>query len=108
MLARLVSAVLKLNSVEGFARTIKDDVISRLRNHKGFKDEIAFGASHGTEAVAISLRDQKKNAAALYRTTDPQVLEFLAKVVEGTPEVKTYEVTTSSYHKIAARGAAAS
>jgi hypothetical protein len=108
MFAWHVSAVLKLNSVEEFTRRLKDEVIPRLRKHKGFKDEIASGASHGTEAVAISLRDQKKNAAALYRTTDPQVLEFLAKGVEGTPEVKTYEVTISSYHKIAARGAAAS
>lgn len=108
MFARHVSVVLKPNSVEEFTRTINDEVLPLLRKQKGFKDGIAFVASDGTEAVAISLRDQKKNAAAPYRTTDPQVLEFLARVVEGTPEVKTYEVTTSSYHKIAVRGAAAS
>jgi len=108
MFARHVSVVLKPNSVEEFTRTIKDEVIPLLRKQKGFRDEITFVASDGTEAVGISLWDQKENAAAYYRTTYPQVLGFLAKVVEGTPEVKAYEVTNSTYHKIAARAAAAS
>jgi hypothetical protein len=30
------------------------------------------------------------------------VLEGLAKVVDGTPEVDTYEVANSTFHKIAA------
>jgi hypothetical protein len=108
MFARRVSVVLKPNSVEEFTRTIKDEVLSLLRKQKGFKDEIAFVASDGTEAGAISLWNQKENAGAYYQTIDSQVLEFLAKVIEGTPEIKTYEVTNSSYHKIAARAAAAS
>jgi hypothetical protein len=54
------------------------------------------------------LWDHKENAAAYYRTTYPQVLELLARVVEGTTEVKTLEVTNSTYHKIAAPAATAS
>ena len=108
MFARHVSVVLKPNSVEEFTRTIKDQVIPLLRKQKGFRDEITFVSSDGTEAVGISLWDQKENAAACYRTLYPQVLGFLANVVEGTPEVKAYEVTNSTYHKIAARAAAAS
>jgi hypothetical protein len=34
--------------------------------------------------------------------TYPQVLKGLAKVVDGTPEVDTYEVANSTFHKIAA------
>ena len=100
--------VLKPNSVAEFTRTIKDEVIPLLRKQKGFRDEITFVASDGTEAVGISLWDQKENAAAYYRTIYPQVLEFLAKVVEGTPEVKAYEVTNSTYHKMSDRAATAS
>jgi len=107
MFARHVSVVLKPNSVEEFTRTIKDQVIPLLRKQKGFRDEITFVSSDGTEAVGISLWDQKENAAAYYRTLYPQVLGFLANVVEGTPEVKAYEITNSTYHKIAARAAAA-
>ena len=53
--------------------------------------------------MAISLWDQKENAEAYNRSTYAQVLRALAKVVEGTPEVETYEVSNSTFHKIAAR-----
>ena len=74
-----------------------------LRKQKGFPDEITFVASSGTEAVGISLWDQKENAEAYNRGTYPQVQKALAKVVEGTAEIKTYEVANSTFHKIAAR-----
>ena len=107
MFARHVSIVLKPNSVDEFTRTMKNLIIPLLRKQKGFMDEITLIAPDGTEAVGISLWDRKKNAAGYYRTTYPHVLELLAKVVEATPEVKSYEVTNSTYHKIAARAAAA-
>ena len=108
MFARHVSVVLKPNSVEEFTRTIKDQVIPLLRKQKGFKDEITFVVPDGTEAIGIALWDHKENAAAYYRTAYPQVLELLSRVVEGTTEVKTLEVSNSTYHKIAARAATAS
>ena len=33
----------------------------------------------------------------------PEVLKALSKVVEGTPEVLTFEVANSTSHRIAAR-----
>jgi len=69
----------------------------------GFADEITFVAADGTQALAISLWDRKENAEAYGRETYPEVLKGLAKVVEGTPEVGTYEVANSTFHKIAAR-----
>ena len=103
MFARHVSVVLKPNSVEEFTRTIKDQVIPLLRKQKGFRDEITFVSSDGTEAVGISLWDQKENAEAYNRTTFPQVLELLARVADETPQVKTFEVSHSTFHKINAR-----
>jgi hypothetical protein len=107
MFARHVSMILKANSVAEFTRTIENEIIPLLRKQKGFKDEITLVVAGGREAVGISLWDQKENAEAYNRTTYPQVLELLlARVVEGTPEVKTYEVANSTFHKIAARAAA--
>jgi hypothetical protein len=108
MFARHVSVVLKPNSVDEFNRTIEDKVIPLRRKQKGFKGEITIAASYRAEAGAISLWDQKEDPATYYQTIYPQVLEFLAKVIEGTPEVKPYEATNSTYHKIAARAAAGS
>jgi hypothetical protein len=108
MFARFVSMALKPNSAAEFTRTIKNKIIPLLRKQKGFKDEITFIDPGGMEALGITLWDQKENAAAYYRTTYPLVQEILARVVEATPEVKTYEVTNSTCHTIAARAAAAS
>jgi hypothetical protein len=103
MFARHVSLHLKPNSVREFTDTIDKEVTPLLRKQKGFEDEITFVASGGTEAVGISLWDQKENADAYNRGTYPQVQKALAKVVEGTPEIKTYDVANSTFHKIAAR-----
>ena len=108
MFARHVSMFLKADCTAEFTRTVKNEIIPLLRKQKGFKDEITLVVPDGTEAIGITLWDQKENAAAYYRTTYPRVLEILARVVEGTIEVKTLEVSNSTYHKIAARGAAAS
>ena len=105
MFARSVHLHLKPNSVAEFARTIEKEIIPLLRKQKGFQDEITFVVPGGTEAVAISLWDQKEDAEAYNRGTYPEVLRGLAKVVEGTPQVQTYEVSNSTFHKIAARAA---
>jgi hypothetical protein len=47
------------------------------------------------------LWDEKENAEAYNRGTYPEVLKALSKVLEGTPQVQTYEVFNSTFHKIA-------
>jgi len=106
MFARLVSMDLKPDSAAEFTRTIENEIIPLLRKQKGFKSEITFVAPNGTEAVGISLWDHRENAQAYYRTTYPQVLGLLSKVVDGIPVVMNYKVANSTLHKIAARAAA--
>jgi hypothetical protein len=102
MFARSVSIRLKPNSVAEFTRLIEHEALPLLRKQKGFQDEITFVAPTGTDAVAISLWDQKQNADSYNRDTYPGLLKSLGKVVEGTPQVHTYEVASSTFHKIAA------
>ena len=80
MFARSVSMHLKPNSVAEFTRTIENEIIPLLRKQKGFQDEITFVAPGGTEAIGISLWDQKENAEAYSRGTYPEVQKALAKV----------------------------
>jgi len=106
MVARNVSIRLKANSFKDFTRTLENEVIPLLRKQKGFQDEITLVASGGFEAIGISLWDLKENAEAYSRGAYSEVQKALAKVVEGTPEVEVYEVSNSTFHKIAARVAA--
>ena len=102
MFARSVALRLKPNSVEEFRRMIELEIIPLLRKQKGFQDEIMFIASGGIEAVGISLWDEKENANAYDHKIYPEVTKALAKLVEGTPQVQTYEVSNSTFHKIVA------
>ena len=105
MFARNESMRLKPNSVTEFTKTLENEVIPLLRKQKGFQDEITFVVPGGTEAVGVSLWDQKENAEAYDRGTYPQVLYALLKVTEGTPKVQGYEVCNSTFHKIAPHAA---
>jgi len=106
MFARRVSMQLKHNSVAEFTQRIEKDILPLLRKQTGFRDEITFVVPSGTEAFGISLWENKENAEAYNRGSYPEVTKILARVVEGTPKVETYEVANSTFHKIAAAAGA--
>ena len=103
MFARSVSFHLKPGRRTEFTQTLEKDIIPMLRKHKGFQDEIAFVAPNGTDAVAISFWDLKENADTYARVGYAPVLKSMEPVVEGTPQVQSYEVSNSTFHKTAAR-----
>ena len=106
MFARIVSMRLKPNSMAEFTQTIEKRILPILRKQKGFRDEITFIPPGGTEAVGISLWDSREQAEAYNSSGYSEVLKELNKLVEGTPQVKTYDVANSTAHNIAARPAA--
>jgi hypothetical protein len=103
MFARSVSMRLKFQSVAKFNRAMENEILPLLRKQTGFQDELVLVSSNGTEALGISLWDQKDNAEAYHRTTYEEVQKLLSKVIEGTPQVQTYEVSTSTLHKAGAQ-----
>ena len=106
MFARSISFRLKPHSIAAFTKLIEDETLPLLRKQKGFQDEMTFVAPGGTEAVGISLWDQKENAEAYGRGTYAEVQKVLGKVLEGTPRVQSYEVGNSTLHQVAALGGA--
>jgi len=102
MYARRVSMHLKPNSAVEFTRRLETDIIPLLRKQKGFKDELTFITTGGKDAFGISLWDRTEDAEAYNRGTYPEVAKLLATVVDGTPQVETYEVSNSTCHKIPA------
>lgn len=106
MFARCVNIPLKPNALAEFNKTLEKEVLPLLQKQKGFRDELTLVAPDGLEVIGISLWEQKDDAEAYNRTTYPEVQKLLAKVTEGTPRVQTYEVSTSTIHKAAARGVA--
>ncbi len=106
MFARRVYMHLKPNTVAELTQRLEKDVLPLLRKQKGFQDEITFVGQGGGEAFAISLWDTRESAEAYNRGTYPEVTKLLASMVEGAPQVETFDVTNSTFHKIAAAVAA--
>jgi hypothetical protein len=105
MYARSVSFRLKPGRSAEFTKTLETAVIPVLRKQKGFLDEIALVAPGGVEAVGLSLWGVKEDAETYARGAYPGVLKALEPVIEGTPQVQIYEVSNSTFHKIAAHAA---
>jgi hypothetical protein len=104
MYTRHVTMKLKANSALEFARIIENEILPLLRKQQGFRDEITFVAPERSEAVGISFWETKENAEAYNLTGYPEILKTLAQVVEGTPKVETFELSSSTLHKLAAKG----
>jgi len=104
--ARIVSMRLKPNMTAEFTQTMEKRILPILRKQKGFRDEITFIAPGGMEAVGISFWDSREQADAYNNASYGEVLKELNRLVEGTPQIKAYDVANSTSHNIAARPAA--
>ena len=101
MFARTVSIHLKSNMLSDYNRTFDKDILPLLRKQKGFRDEITLSNPSSLDAIAISLWETRADAEAYNTNTYPEVLKTLARMIDGTPRVQTFEAVTSTFHKVA-------
>src|SRR5882724_2816164 len=106
MFARFVSMRLKSGNLTEFDRILEKEIIPLPQRQKGFREEIVLTNPNGAEAVGISIWEQKENAESYNREKFSEVQQLLTKVLDGTPQVKTYQVSHSTVHKIAAHATA--
>ena len=101
MFARIVSVYLKSNMLSDYTRTFENVVLPLLRKQKGFRDEITLSNPGSLDVIAISLWESKANAETYNTDTYPEVLRKLARMIDGTPKVQTFEAVTSTFHQVA-------
>ena len=103
MFARNVHMQLKPNTATQFTLTLEKDVLPLLRKQPGFQEEVAFIGASGNEAYAMSFWETKEKAEQYGRAAYPEVLKAFGNVIQGTPQVVSYEVCSSTIPKFAAR-----
>jgi hypothetical protein len=99
MFARNISFHLKPNMLSDYTRAFDKDVLPLLRKQNGFKDEIILAGPGGVDMTAISVWENKNDADTYNTNTYPQVLKTLARFIEGTPQLHTFDVVSSTLHK---------
>jgi heme-degrading monooxygenase HmoA len=100
MFARSVAVKLKPGTLAEFTQAMDNEIFPWLRKQKGFLDAIMLAVPGGREIVAISFWDQEENAQVYNSTGYPEVLQILKKLLAGTPQVKTFEVVSSTLQKV--------
>jgi quinol monooxygenase YgiN len=102
MYSRHVTCQLKPITREELTQLFDREILPVLQKQNGFNEEITFVDPDGKQVLAISMWESKASADTYSRETYPQVLKSLARLVEGTPQVRGFEVAMSTLHKTAA------
>jgi heme-degrading monooxygenase HmoA len=100
MFARHVAVKLKPGTLSEFTRVMDYEILPWLRKQKGFLDAITLAVPGGKEIVSISFWDQEKNAQVYNSTGYPEVLHILKDILTGTPQVRTFDVVSSTMQKV--------
>jgi hypothetical protein len=101
MFARKVAVRLKPNSLTEFTNLMESEILPWLRDQEGFRDLITLASPDGQEVATISFWDREANAATCNSSGYPEVLEILAKLLDGGPYVKTFDVVSSTLQRVA-------
>ena len=96
MFARSVSFRLKPNTLNDYTRTFENDILPLLCKQECFKDDINLSNPGSLDVIAISLWESTANAEAYSTNTYPEVLKTLARMLDGTPKVQTFEAVQST------------
>ncbi len=100
MYARNVTFRIKANMQSEYTHTFESQILPLLQRQKGFKEEITLSNPGSQDAVSISLWEHKSNADDYNARAYPELLKTLAKVIDGTPRVQTFETVVSTFHNV--------
>jgi hypothetical protein len=87
---------LKTNSASDFTRAIEQQIMPLLRQQQGFCAGITCVNSDRSEAISTSFWNTRADADAYHRTGYPEVMKILTPLMEGVPQIETFEVAIST------------
>lgn len=108
MFTRVVEITATQGKTKEVSDTIRGKVLPILKKSPGFVDEIVLVSTAETNRILGMSFWETPEAAELYRLDHyPEVQELLRPLLETPPKVSTFDVDTSTTHKIALEKAAA-
>ncbi len=101
MFVRILDMNAKTGKGKELARAINDQALPILKNQPGFVDEVVlFSPDNPDRGVALSFWKSREDAEKYNRETFPKVNELMRPTLEGAPQVRTFDVVTSTAHNI--------
>ena len=107
----MYTRVVELTSKSGKARelcdTIDEKVVPILKKQSGFVDETVLGSdAEPNRVLGLSFWNSKEDAERYHREQYPQIHEMMKHLLETDPVIRTFDVQSSTTHRITARKAA--
>lgn len=107
MFARMVEIRTKPGRAEELCYKIHHRVLTILKAQPGFVDEIVLvSEAEADRVVALSFWKTKEDAERYSVEEYPQICDLIENQVHTAPKVHTFNVETSTAHKIVRRRAA--
>jgi heme-degrading monooxygenase HmoA len=107
MFTRAVELTSKSGKSTELSNTINEKVVPILKKQQGFMDEIVLVSDvEPSRVMALSFWKTREDAERYQREQFKNVHETVRHLLEVEPNVRTFEVYTSTGHKIAAGRAA--
>ena len=106
MFTRVVELISKQGKSRELSSTINDKIVPILKKQAGFVDEIVLVSDADSDRVlALSFWSKREDAERYQREQYNSVHETLQPLLEAEPVIRTFEVHTSTGHKIAGKAA---
>ena len=107
MFTRVVEITCKSGKAKELSNTINEKVLPILKKQTGFVDEaVLVSDTESTRILGLSFWNSKDDAERYHREQYPKIQEMLKPMLETEPVIRTFDVHTSTTHRIASGKAA--
>ena len=107
MFTRVVELTSKSGKAKELSNTINEKVLPILKKQTGFVDEtVLVSDTESTRILGLSFWNSKEDVEHYHREQYPQIHEMFKHLLETEPVVRTFDVHTSTTHRIASGKAA--
>ena len=106
MFTRIVETDSKQGKAHELCHTVEEKVLPILKKQNGFVDAIVMVSdTEPNRVVSISFWKTKEDAQRYEREQFDNVKKTIQNTLEGAPNVRTFDVHTSTVHRVTAEKA---
>ncbi len=107
MFTRVVELTSKSDKAKELSNTITEKVVPILKKQPGFVDEtILVSDAESNRVLGLSFWNSREDAERYHREQYPKIQEMLNPLLETEPVIRTFDVHTSTTHRVVAGKAA--
>jgi quinol monooxygenase YgiN len=107
MYTRVVELTSKSGKAKELSNAINEKIVPILKKQKGFVDEtVLVSDTESSRILGLSFWNSKEDAERYHREQFPKIQEMLKPLIEADPVIRTFDVHTSTTHRIVSGKAA--